>query len=398
MKLLLIVDDYLPSSIKVAAKMMHQLGCEFISQGHEVTVVTPCPELDSSYKISTLDGVQICQFKSGQIKNVNKVKRAVNETMLSRKAWKSLKPFFADHPHDAIVYYSPSIFFGPLVKRLKKLWSCKSYLILRDIFPQWTVDNGLMSAKSPIYFYFKFFESLNYRAADRIGVMSPANFHFFENSYADVSKFEILYNWASSTTAAEQSRGYRDKYGLQDKVVFFYGGNIGHAQDMMNIVRLAKSLKDDSRAHFLFVGKGDEVDLILQAKEEFALDNLTYLPPVDQQTYTEMLSEFDVGLFSLHPDHKTHNFPGKLLGYMDTAIPILGSVNRGNDLQGIIESANAGFISINGEDEKLLTSARKLLDNESTRATMGNAGKQLLETTFAVTTACRNIFESLNSN
>ena len=27
----------------------------------------------------------------------------------------------------------------------------------------------------------------------------------------------------------------------------------------------------------------------------------------------EMLNEFDVGLFSLHPAHQTHNFPGKLL-------------------------------------------------------------------------------------
>ncbi len=397
MKLLLIVDDYLPASIKVAAKMMHQLGCEFISQGHEVTVVTPNPELYSEYEIGTLDGVQVCHFKSGQIKNVNKIKRAVNETMLSHKAWKGLKPFFVDNPHDAIVYYSPSIFFGPLVKRLKKLWSCKSYLILRDIFPQWTVDNGLMSDKSPIYLYFKFFESINYQAADRIGVMSPANLRFFENSKKDASKFEVLYNWASSSAPVDKSSAYREKYGLQDKVVFFYGGNIGHAQDMMNIVRLAKSLKDDTRAHFLLVGKGDEVDLILQAKEEFALDNLTYLPPVDQKTYTEMLSEFDVGLFSLHRDHKTHNFPGKLLGYMDTAIPILGSVNRGNDLQEIIESVNAGFVSVNGEDEKLLANARKLLDKNSTRITMGKAGKQLLETVFSVKAACSKILEAVGN-
>jgi len=397
MKLLLIVDDYLPDSIKIAAKMMHQLGCEFLRQGHEVTVVTPKIDLKSSSEICTLDGVQVCRFKSGKIKNVNKITRALNETMLSRRAWKSLKHFFINNPHDAVIYYSPSIFFGSLVKQLKRLWNCKSYLILRDIFPQWTVDNGLMSDKSLIYLYFKLFETINYRSADRIGVMSPANLRFFESSRKDSSKFEVLYNWASSSPFTDKFKTtYRDKYGLQGKVVFFYGGNIGHAQDMMNIVRLSKSLKDDEHAHFLFVGKGDEVELILKAKKDFSLNNLTYLPPVDQKTYYEMLAEFDVGLFSLHAEHKTHNFPGKLLGYMDTGIPILGSVNRGNDLKEIVESTEAGFVSINGDDEKLLTDARRLINDHLIRKKMGKNGKQLLENIFSVKAACSKVINGLN--
>ena len=55
-----------------------------------------------------------------------------------------------------------------------------------------------------------------------------------------------------------------------------------------------------------------------------------------------MLAEFDVGLFTLHKDHTTHNFPGKLLGYMVQRLPILGSINKGNDLKEIVENANAG--------------------------------------------------------
>ena len=46
-----------------------------------------------------------------------------------------------------------------------------------------------------------------------------------------------------------------------------------------------------------------------------------------------MLASFDIGLFSLHRNHKTHNFPGKILSYMSFSKPILGSCNVGNDLR-----------------------------------------------------------------
>ena len=59
MKICLIVDDYMPNSIKVAAKMMHELACEFISKGHEVTVLTPDPTIELVLDIINLDGVKV---------------------------------------------------------------------------------------------------------------------------------------------------------------------------------------------------------------------------------------------------------------------------------------------------------------------------------------------------
>ncbi len=145
MKICLIIDDYMPNSIKIAAKMMHELAIEFIQNGHEVSVITPDIKINEKIKIDNLDGVKIYRFKSGEIKNVSKVKRAINETLLSFNAWNACKEILKDDKHDIIIYYSPSIFFGSLVRKLKKLWAVPSYLILRDIFPQWTIDNGQLT-------------------------------------------------------------------------------------------------------------------------------------------------------------------------------------------------------------------------------------------------------------
>ncbi|MBA4408489.1 MAG: glycosyltransferase WbuB [Odoribacter sp.] len=391
MKLLLIVDDYLPHSIKVAAKMMHEMALEFETQGHEVTVLTPSPSLSTSFEERSIEGIKVLFFKSGEIKNISKIKRAINESLLSFFAWRATHNYLKTHPHDAIIYYSPSIFWGYLVGKLKKLWGVKSYLILRDIFPQWTVDNELMKKNSPVYIYFKFFEHINYKNADCIGVMSPSNLEFFKATRKNTEKFEVLYNWAKIGTNPLSTDTFRKQLNLEDKIVFFYGGNIGHAQNMMNLVRLAIKLKENSNAHFLFVGKGDEVDLILTEKEKHQLKNITYLPSVDQETYFNMLSEFDIGLFSLHPGHKTHNFPGKLLGYMEYSKPILGSVNVGNDLKEIINKAEAGFIYDNGEDEALYEAALSLIESEKLRNNIGENARKLLIEKFSVEQACTQI-------
>ena len=375
--------------------MMHELAVEFVKRGHEVTVVTPHAELESRYSVDELDGIKICYFRSGAVKNVGKVQRAINETLLSHNAWKTYKEYFKDNPHDSIIYYSPSIFWGSLVGKLKKLWSVPSYLILRDFFPQWVIDNGMIKERSVIARYFRYFENLSYQAADTIAIQSPKNLEWFEKTVRTGKRLDLLYNWAANEPVTFKEKHYRNKYGLQDKVVFFYGGNIGHAQDMMNIVRLAMSLADEKQAHFVLVGQGDEVELVRTAIKEFHLGNMTLLPPVAQDEFKLMLAEFDIGLFSLNKEHTTHNFPGKLLGYMVQEKPILGSVNRDNDLKEVIENAKAGFVSVNGEDELLKENAMRLLCDEDYRGKVGKASMQLLQDLFSVESAADKILDNI---
>ena len=223
--------------------------------------------------------------------------------------------------------------------------------------------------------------------------MSAKNWGWFgENGNSD-KPLEILYNWAANEPV-EAGSHYREKLGLNGKCVYFYGGNIGHAQDMMNIVRLAVTMRDEKQAHFVLVGAGDEVELVENAIKEHKLTSMTLLPAVSQDKFKQMQAEFDIGLFSLHHDHVTHNFPGKLLGYMVQSMPILGSINPGNDLKETVEKAGAGLITDNGDDAVFLENALKLLHDDDFRKIMGEKSKQLLHDTFSVEAAAKQILKS----
>lgn len=397
MKVLFVVDDYLPDSIKVASKMIHELALEFQRNGHDSFVLTPKSNINQINQYSIIDGVKVICFKSGRIKNTGKFERAINETLLSYQAWKASKDFFESNKFDLVVYYSPTIFFGSFIQFIKKKYKIYAYQILRDDFPQWTVDNGLIRKKSLIHLYFNFFEKINYISADKIGVMSDSNLKYFINKNRSNEKYEILYNWSETEQVDSPSDFYyRNRLGLIGKIVLFYGGNIGHAQHMQYLINLAIRFNENKNVHFVFVGKGDEVELILEQEKQYNLKNITYLEPVNQEDYFNMLNEFDIGLFSLHPNHTAHNFPGKLLGYMKYKKPILGCVNQGNDLKEIVLNANAGFIRYSGEEEQLFQDALKLVQSQELRDEIGKNAYSLLKNQFSVENAYNVILNSFN--
>ena len=145
------------------------------------------------------------------------------------------------------------------------------------------------------------------------------------------------------------------------------------------------------QAHFLFIGQGDEVELINSLAAEWSLPNFTYLASVNQDEFKFILSEMDIGLFSLSARHSSHNFPGKLLGYMVQSLPILGSVNAGNDLLDVVNQNNAGLIHINGEDDKLHESALLMLKDVTARRQFGLGANALLREQFSVESAAQTI-------
>lgn len=385
MRLCIVVDCYLPST-KSSAKLVHDLAVEFRRQGHEPVVVAPDDALDAPARESLEEGVRVFRVRTGKIKGAGLLRRGWNEMRLSGTFWKAGRDFFRANPCGLVVFYSPSIFFGALVGKLKRLWGCPSYLVLRDIFPQWALDAGVLR-RGPAYWYFKCKERAQYRAADVIGVQSPANLAYFEGR---PWRLEVLYNWTTLDEPPPARRDYRKEWGLEGKVVFFYGGNVGVAQDVDNVVRLAQALREDARVAFLLVGEGSEVERLRRQ----APPNLQIREAVGQEEYAGMVGRFDVGLITLARGLRTQNFPGKMLSYMLSRLPILASVNPGNDLKELLEKSGSGLASINGEDALFLDHARRLAGDAALRREMGAKGRALLERQFSVASIARQILSA----
>ena len=113
--------------------------------------------------------------------------------------------------------------------------SAKTYLLLKDIFPQNAVDIGMMSKtgiKGILYRYFRKKEKKLYALSDRIGCMSPANVAYVikHNPEVVADKVEVCPNCidpVDMSIDADERRRLREYYGIpKDRTVLVYGGNL----------------------------------------------------------------------------------------------------------------------------------------------------------------------------
>jgi glycosyltransferase involved in cell wall biosynthesis len=390
MRILILVDCYLPNT-KSCVTLTHDLAVELARQQHDVVLMAPIAEAAEQMTVERTENFTVVRVRTGAIKDVPRPIRALRELAMPHMLWHASQDLLRSQRIDLVIYYSPSIFFAPLVRRVKTIWHCPAYLVLRDIFPKWARDCGVL--KDGLVFGFFQREAIRqYDQADVIGVESEGNVRYFAGQLSEKHyKVEVLSNWMSLDGGATAKGGHRQRLGWDGKVIFFYGGNMGVAQGMESVVDLMRAMRSDDRVRFLLVGEGSEVPRIRDVAEREGLKNLVLLPPVDQHTYLSMLAEADVGVVSLAANLTTHNVPSKALPYMYFSLPILASLNPGNDLLRVISATESGFSFDTRNRTGLAEAARKLVADASLRRRLGSNARQLLESRFSAQAAAQQI-------
>lgn len=393
-----LVNVYFPPNSSSTSRLMKEMADECVRRGHQVTMITIADHIDERVEIAHMGALTVVRVRSGRIygEGVPRLLRAFREVELSWTVWQAAGRYLESLSVDGVVWLSPSIFFGPLIRRLKRVWRARCYLIQRDFFPDWSAEVGVLR-RGLVFRYFKHRERQNYENADVIGLQSPANLKYFHDLFAGEfdDKTEVLFNWTTDHLPRREKSSFRERFQLEGQTVFFYGGNIGIAQDLPNLVRLAEAMKNESDVSFLFVGTGTEVKALNSELGRRGLKNTKFHTAVSQEDYMTMLQEFDVGLISLDRRIGSANFPGKLLGYLQCGMPTLASINPGNDLETILRQSGAGFSAMNGDDQLLLARARQLARDPALRKRMGENARTLLHERFHVRSAAEQILRGL---
>lgn len=242
MKIALISAHYPPQKTSCAVQM-RDLARELLKMGHDPIVIVPVEKINNSTYVEKIDNIQILRIPTFKINNIGNIRRAINEILLPFIMILELKKYLSlIKSLDAVVWYSPTIFFGPLIKFIKKSSNCKSYLILRDIFPEWALDLGILK-KNLIYYFLKFVANYQYSLADTIGVQTYSNLKYFNNlTIQEKDKIEVLNNWLSPSINKKSSICINNTK-LRNKKILVYIGNMGVAQGAKIFIELADSLK-----------------------------------------------------------------------------------------------------------------------------------------------------------
>ena len=340
--IIVISDSFFPNNSSVSVQI-YDLACQFFSNGYNVYLILPSHLIKENYLIKKYKDINLIYLKTFNIKNRNYFLRALSEFMMPFCMIKNFKKqYIGLEDLHGIVCYSPSIFFGIFTKYLKKIYTSKSYLIIRDLFPQWAADIDLISSKSLIFKFFKLIDNYQLSNADFIGIQSIGNINFFKQNL--INKIEVLPNWLNSEIKSyPQSKSFLNKINFKYKTIITYTGNIGIAQGFEVFFDVIKSLKLRKDILFIIVGKGNNFNDIKNQIKTNNIQNVLIFDEVSPNDLFYIYNKTDIGLVSLDTRHKTHNIPGKFINYLKHSLPVFINCNPGNDLIKLVNHNSLGF-------------------------------------------------------
>ena len=425
---------------------------KFRDEGHNVYIASPLERrlVQGSKKFKVqgpelleVDGVKILKVRTLNLQKTNVVEKGVGQLLVEMQFKRAIKRYLSDVTFDLILYSTPPITFPKVIEYLKRTNpTAKSYLLLKDIFPQNAVDLGMMPGASSfpastlkaakpsvkfqvssfkswvdlgkyqLYKMFRRKEKRLYALSDYIGCMSPANVRYVieHNPEVDPGKVEVAPNSIEAPcppkgenfeneseddkVLRENNERYhiRKKYNLPlDKPVFIYGGNLGKPQGIPFLIECLEENAHREDCHFVVVGSGTEFPRLkewygsLREKSQKNLNQnllITLMEGLPKEEYDQLVRSCDVGLIFLDHRFTIPNYPSRLLSYLENKMPVLCATDPNTDMGRIAEENGYGFWCESVRPEDFTALVDKMLAAD--RKEMGKKGYEFLRKNYTV--------------
>lgn len=325
----------------------------FRNQGHKVYTVGSYEKREGKEtELKEDHGAMMLYVKIGNLTQTNLIEKGISTIKVESQYLSAIKKYFSEVKFDLVLYSTPPITLVKVVEYVKRRDGAKTYLLLKDIFPQNAVDLGMMrknGLKGLLYKYFRKKEKELYKVSDYIGCMSQANVDYVisHNPEIDPTTVEICPNCVEpidKSVSQDIKITIRKKYDIpMDKKVFIYGGNLGKPQGISFLIECLKSQKDNNNVYFVVVGSGTEYPKLESFIKEYKPTNIKLMKRLPKEDYDTMVGACDVGMIFLDHRFTIPNFPSRLLSYMQAKIPVLAVTDPNTDIGNVILEGGFGW-------------------------------------------------------
>ena len=335
----------------------HTIYCDllryFRDAGHSVYTISPYEKrtgLQTAYEEK--NGIHMLHVRTGNVTGmVSLIEKGLAQLSIEPIFIKAIKKYYSNVKFDLVMYSTPPITFCNAIEYVKRRDNAKTYLLLKDIFPQNAVDIGMMSKsgiKGHLYKFFRNKEKKLYGLSDYIGCMSPANVEYVKQNNPEIDNYRVevcpnCIEVVDKSINEEERRYIRKKYDIPlEKKVFVYGGNLGKPQGIDFLIECLHSQENSKDNYFLIVGDGTEYGKIEEFVKSSNQNNIRLMKRLPQEDYDTMVGACDVGMIFLDHRFTIPNFPSRVLSYMQAKIPVLACTDPNTDIGKIIEEAGFG--------------------------------------------------------
>lgn len=242
-----------------------------------------------------------------------------------------------------IIVTSPNIFLAWATLFLKKNRNAKYFLEIRDLWPDSFLDltKNKLNGIRPIL---KWLEKKMYKQADEIIINNP----YFETHINQLLGKQKQYLYLPNAFTKDECR-CNEK--LEDFSVI-YTGNIGYAQDVNQLIDIAKHL-NQKRIHFSAVVYGVHANRFRKFVKDENLKYVHLIPPMKREECLNLISKHHVSLSILKQTCVFMNvMPGKVIDSISCYTPIVA--NLGGDTCQLINDNHIGYSKENATTDEIV--------------------------------------------
>jgi colanic acid biosynthesis glycosyl transferase WcaI len=390
MRRLIFVNRFFFPDHSATSQILSDLAFYLAASGSEIDVVTSAQIYDapraSLPKFETVNGVKVHRVPSSRFGRGSLVGRSLDYLTFYRSARRRL--IALARPGDLLVAKTdPPLLSLPVMAAARRRGAG---LInwLQDLYPEVAVALDVPFIRKPFLA-----QQLAHRR-DRSLQAAEANVVVGELMAEKLAalgvapaRIHVIPNWCNDVDVKPVERSdnpLRQAWGLQDKFVFGYSGNLGRVHEFETVLGAAAQLRTDSRFVFLMIGGGKRYDALRSAVECQGLaGSFRFMPYQPRQALAQSLGVCDAHWVSLNPKLEGLIVPSKFYGVAAAGRPIVMIGDPDGELGRLVTGQGCGFAVKPGDADALVGVLQRLADELDTAARMGAQARHLLEARFS---------------
>ena len=377
----------------------------------DITVICVVPsyggKIDPEYRrnrfyYEEINGVHVIRVRVPEFDKTNKLSRIRNIAAYAVRA--ALATFQVKNVDYVFSISQPPILggllgvWGKLTRRARFIYNIQDFNPEQVIAVNYTRNPLILKTAMAL-------DKFSCRRADKVIVVGRDMVDTLKRRFQQnkLPRYAFINNWVDEKELYPlpaddpQVTAFRRKYGLENKYVIMYSGNLGLYYDLENLIRVIKEFRkgrtmdgriengpltaDGREVVFAFVGAGSMKRRLEKYKEKHHIDNVIFIPYQKKEELIYSLNAADVHWCVSAKGIKGVSVPSKLYGCLAVQKPVIGVMEPGAEARLIMEEIGCGYVCDPGDYEHVTRHVRWFIEHAGSEEVteMGRRGREYLE-------------------